>query len=251
MGGYAMQSTIGETICKYRQIHKMTQEELANKLGVTSQAVSKWERSNGSPDVSMLKSICKVLGVSANTLIGLENGIVENDDPIAQAEVHNHMFAEPIVLEIGVDLITCISEGLQTDYVNRKRIDLLQSTGMLLPIIRIRDNIELQANEYRILVYDKVLFQSDVTGCEKTTYQALIDCVVDVCKESYALILNKHIVKVMIDQLSERFPGITEDIIPEKISLLQVERKLQEKVNSHEPIRDLIHILEEMEEELT
>jgi len=243
-----MHTTIGETICKYRQIHKMTQEELANKLGVTSQAVSKWERSNGSPDVSMLRNICKVLGISANTLIGLENGIVENNDPIAQAEVQNHMFAEPIVLEIGADLIPCISEGLQTDYVNRKRIDLLQSTGMLLPIIRIRDNTKLQARVYRILAYDKELFQSDVTW---STYQTIIDSVVDLCRENYSLIINKHIVKVMIDLLNERFPGITEDIVPAKISLLQIERKLQEKINNHESIRDFIHILEEMEEELT
>ena len=35
---------IGETICKYRQMRKMTQEEFALRIGVTAQAVSKWER---------------------------------------------------------------------------------------------------------------------------------------------------------------------------------------------------------------
>ena len=53
-----MQSSIGETICQYRQMRKMTQEEFASRLGVTAQAVSKWERGNGMPDVSLLSGIC-------------------------------------------------------------------------------------------------------------------------------------------------------------------------------------------------
>ncbi len=39
-----MVSGIGERICQYRQLRKMTQEEFASRLGVTPQAVSKWER---------------------------------------------------------------------------------------------------------------------------------------------------------------------------------------------------------------
>lgn len=39
-----MGSNIGETICRYRQNRRMTQEEFASRLGVTPQAVSKWER---------------------------------------------------------------------------------------------------------------------------------------------------------------------------------------------------------------
>ena len=39
-----MKENIGELICQYRQNRKMTQEEFASRLGVTPQAVSKWER---------------------------------------------------------------------------------------------------------------------------------------------------------------------------------------------------------------
>ena len=41
-----MQNTIGETICQYRQLRKLSQEEFASRIGVTAQAVSKWERGN-------------------------------------------------------------------------------------------------------------------------------------------------------------------------------------------------------------
>jgi len=63
-------------------------------------------------------------------------------------------------------------------------------------------------------------------------------------------IINKNIVKMMVDNLTELFPGITEDIVPAKISYLQIERKLQSYIKQGKSIRDFIHILEEMEEEL-
>ena len=63
---------IAEVICRGRQNLKMTQEELASRLGVTSQAVSKWECGTGMPDVGLLPGICSVLKVSGNELLGTE-----------------------------------------------------------------------------------------------------------------------------------------------------------------------------------
>lgn len=40
-------------LLELRQQNKMTQEDLANKIGVTPQAISKWERGNGLPDVEL------------------------------------------------------------------------------------------------------------------------------------------------------------------------------------------------------
>lgn len=116
-----MQNNIGETICQYRQLRKLTQEEFASRIGVTAQAVSKWERGNGLPDVSILSGICKVLGISANSLIGVEEKVVENGNVIAEREIKNNLIAEPLVLEFGAGLLSCIVEGLETDYVNKKR----------------------------------------------------------------------------------------------------------------------------------
>ena len=66
----SMGNSIGEKICYYRQLKKMTQEEFASRIGVTPQAVSKWERDNGLPDIMVLSGIASVLGVSADTLLG-------------------------------------------------------------------------------------------------------------------------------------------------------------------------------------
>lgn len=242
-----MQSNIGETICQYRQMRKMTQEEFASRIGVTAQAVSKWERGNGMPDVSLLAGICQVLGVSAGALIGVEERIVENGNVTADREIKNNMIAEPLVLEFGVGLISHIVSGLETDYVNKQRMLLVKNTGKLMPLLRIRDNTELKENEYRISAYDNILFTAFIDEKEEEPYKRIIDDVMDVCDKNYAVILNKNIVKLMIDNLSELYPGIVDDIVPSKISYLQIKKELQKLVEEGKSIRNLIGILEEME----
>lgn len=242
-----MKNNIGEIICQYRQMRKMTQEEFASRLGVTAQAVSKWERGNGMPDVSLLAGMCKVLGVSAGVLIGVEERVVENDNIIADREIKNNMIAEPLVLEFGVGLISCMVSGLETDYVNKQRMILVKKTGKLMPLLRIRDNTELKGNEYRISAFDNILFSSFIDENDEEPYKRIIDDVADVCDKNYAVILNKNIVKLMIDNLSELYPGIVEDIIPSKISYLQIKEELKKRVEEGKTIRNLIGILEEME----
>ena len=245
-----MKGNIGEIICQYRQMRKMTQEEFASRLGVTPQAVSKWERGNGLPDVSLLGGICKVLEVNANTLLGLEETVVENDNRIAEEKIRNAMFAEPLVLEFGMDITPYVIEGLKTDYVNEKRMELVKRTGMLMPKLRLRDNVELAERAYQILVYDEVLTEAELDLSNENVYVNMIKQVMECCEKNYARILNKHIVKLMLYHLNEQFPRIVDGLVPEQISYLQVERKLQEYIKQGKSIRDMIHILEEMEEEL-
>ena len=242
-----MQTNIGEVICQYRQMHKMTQEEFASRLGVTAQAVSKWERGNGMPDVSLLAGICKVLGVSAGALIGVEETVVENGNITTDREIKNNMIAEPLVLEFGVGLISYIVSGLETDYVNKQRLLLVKRTGKLMPLLRLRDNVELKENEYKVLVYDKVLLSGVIDEKEENPYKRIIDDVIDICDKHYGAILNKNIVKLMIDNLSELYPGIVDDIIPAKISYLQIKEELKKRIEVGQSIRNLIGILEEIE----
>ncbi len=64
-------NTIGENIAKYRKLAGLTQEQLGDKVGISGQAVSKWEN-GGVPDTYLLPSIAKTLGVSINALFGTE-----------------------------------------------------------------------------------------------------------------------------------------------------------------------------------
>lgn len=64
-----MNESIGNRISKYRKEKGMTQEELAAKLGVSSQAVSKWENDASCPDISLLPQLCRILGISTDELL--------------------------------------------------------------------------------------------------------------------------------------------------------------------------------------
>jgi len=60
---------IGNNISALRKKKGITQEELANELGVSAQAVSKWENNSSCPDVSLLTEIADYFGVSVDALL--------------------------------------------------------------------------------------------------------------------------------------------------------------------------------------
>ncbi len=66
------QKRIGEFISKLRKEKEMTQVELANHLGVTDRAISKWENGRGLPDLSLIRELCDILGISINELLNGE-----------------------------------------------------------------------------------------------------------------------------------------------------------------------------------
>ena len=72
-----MNESIGNRISKYRKEKSLTQEELAAKLGVSSQAVSKWENDASCPDISLLAQLCKNLGISTDELLTGNNNEVK------------------------------------------------------------------------------------------------------------------------------------------------------------------------------
>ena len=63
----------GAVIRKLRENKKMTQEELAEKVFVSSKAVSKWETGQGFPDVSLIEPLAKALGISVIELLSGED----------------------------------------------------------------------------------------------------------------------------------------------------------------------------------
>ena len=65
-----MKNSIGERIAYYRKMNAMTQEELAGKLNVSTQAVSKWEQKISSPDITLLPEIASVFSISIDELFG-------------------------------------------------------------------------------------------------------------------------------------------------------------------------------------
>lgn len=70
--------SVGKNIALYRKQCGYTQEQLSERIGVTAQAVSKWENETSNPDVMILPTIAKTLGIDMNTLFD-ENGKQKNE----------------------------------------------------------------------------------------------------------------------------------------------------------------------------
>lgn len=72
------QDKIGKFISDKRKEKNLTQEQLAEKLGVTDRSVSNWENGKNMPDLSLFKPLCDELGISINDLMSGEK-IDKND----------------------------------------------------------------------------------------------------------------------------------------------------------------------------
>lgn len=68
-----MNSSLGSRIAELRRKKNMTQEDLANALGVTPQAVSKWENDLSCPDITLLPQLARLFGVTIDELLGNQN----------------------------------------------------------------------------------------------------------------------------------------------------------------------------------
>lgn len=72
-----MKNTLGMMIAELRKQKGMTQLELAEKMGVTDKAVSKWERDLSCPDINSLPTLADILGVSVDELMQIKKETYE------------------------------------------------------------------------------------------------------------------------------------------------------------------------------
>ncbi len=213
---------LGSRISEYRQNSNMTQEELAMRLGVTPQAVSKWERGQSYPDVWLLKDICTVLEVSADSLLGNERQkINETGDEKLQREIWKSLQSclDPLELIFGKNLVEFFTDGSFMGYIADVRKKLSRE-GILMPIVRVRDEFMLADNEFMILSYDNVLYNEDLKDSSdiENLPAYMTGKLEETVRKNYSDIINPDIVKSLVDNLEHSHPAIIRGIIPEKIS---------------------------------
>lgn len=92
--------TLGKRISVLRKQLGMKQEELAEKMGVSPQAVSKWENDQTCPDISLLLELSQVLGISSDELL---SGQVKNEQKTELVPEEKRKDLAHMVLRIEVD----------------------------------------------------------------------------------------------------------------------------------------------------
>ena len=94
------QSTLGSFIRSLRMQHQMTQVQLADRVGVTDKAVSKWERDISYPDIALFPKLADILGVTVNDLLG---GCIEGERPDRLLRIYetSHDIRTPLHIILG------------------------------------------------------------------------------------------------------------------------------------------------------
>ena len=164
-----MAKTIGEIIKELRKQRKLTQEELAEQIGVTPQAISRWERNVGYPDVAQIVPLSRAFGVSTDEIFGAG---VSSDEQIneyielSMKEIGDNNFERAIeILQeaharfpksylIKVKLASAMSShnsnnvltaGFGRVNVNSMMGINLRGNGLIRPADGILDNLEINA----------------------------------------------------------------------------------------------------------
>lgn len=235
-----------------RKDNNYTQDELAQRLGVTPQAVSRWERGMGYPDIELMVSLCQILNCSLDYMLKGENRVEfsERDGLKPSRELLDSIISEPFLLEIGTGLISAAREesGKGFPEIAEIRRRAAASLGLLLPQIRIRDNEDMDKLSYHFLSYDNKLYENTFTAEEEISFLQIYKDLEQVCIRHYGKIINKQLTKRLADNLEEKYPEVIKGVIPEKISLIQFQYILIQIYEKKGTIHNLIKIVELLDE---
>lgn len=132
---------IGEVIKKYRKEIGMTQEEMANRLGVTTPAVNKWENGNSNPDIELLAPIARLLHISLDTLMSFQ-------EELTVAEISDIIKKLDSMIE---------SDGFESAYLfaQEKIRDYPNCNQLIWQVAVILDSRRLSGNSKDYEKYDK------------------------------------------------------------------------------------------------
>lgn len=95
---------LGEKIISERKKCKLSQEDLAEKLGITRQTISNWELNETSPDLKQASKLCDIFNISLDELTGKENAILTRLD---KTESNSKLIIK-LVKTVGITLGTLI-----------------------------------------------------------------------------------------------------------------------------------------------
>lgn len=115
---------IGSRILEYRKKMNMSQEEFANKIGVSRQAVSKWELDKAYPDLDKLVDICGMFGLSLDELV---NGVEQDEEPVMEAEQVVELSNDPVnVSDVGDN--QTVTDNIESEISDKKGSDSKKHT---------------------------------------------------------------------------------------------------------------------------
>ena len=115
-----MQLNLGQTIRELRRRDGRTQEAFAAAIGVTAQAVSRWEANGGYPDMEIIPSIANYFNISIDELFGYSNERSKKIDALVSKI--DHMNFQNNGVDVNIDECLAIARGAMIEFPGNERI---------------------------------------------------------------------------------------------------------------------------------
>ena len=153
------QEKIGKFIAENRKLKKITQSELAEKLGVTDRTISNWENGKNMPDLSLFKPLCDILEITINELISgekinnkeynekLEENFINTIDYIDKKKNNTSDIKSISMLLIGI-IGLILSQFFLNNYQSNSYINVV---SMILTIYGIK-NLSIKYKWFRKII---------------------------------------------------------------------------------------------------
>lgn len=141
---------ISERLFNLRKNKKLSQEELANILGVSRQTISKWETGESTPDFDKIIPLCEFYGITSDELLSGKKDIIET-----KKEENRNNFARNIAIAIGLYIISVVFVVVADEIFNQEII------GIALFFI-------VNAIATSLIVYSSIKYKSEKEKEEKT-----------------------------------------------------------------------------------
>jgi flagellar biosynthesis protein FlhA len=161
--------------------------------------------------------------------------------------VEDYLAIDPMELELGVGLIRLADRkrgGDLLDRIQRVRQNLASQVGVILPKVRIRDNMRLEQTQYRIKIADMAVAQGTIDATTNEPTNAIAAHLGETVRQHADELLTRDAVKHLVDQLRETSPAVVDELIPGVMKLGEVQQVLQMLLREAVPIRQLGPILE-------
>ena len=141
--------TLGERLYQYRKNVNLSQDTLAEKVGVTRQTISKWETDQSTPEFSKIAILCETFGITPNELVYGETGEVKESGNLAEIEEKKRNKKKAFVVSVSIFLycmgafsIPYMVESLQYDDSKFHLGDCQSSLNLFFPSKPKKENQE-------------------------------------------------------------------------------------------------------------
>ncbi len=141
-----MKLLIGENIRNFRKRNDLTQEEMANRLGVTYQSVSRWENGSTYPDLELLPAISEVLGVTVDELLGMPQAEKEK----RALEAFDQLRRECMKSDYDTDAVIALIRDIRRNYMKSEHAwrPWVEGNDNVFRDPKILPEVRLMADEY-------------------------------------------------------------------------------------------------------